>query len=176
MEHPAYLPVLSCIQHNLKPRSSSPAPQQWRSLGPQSFAFRRFYSPLKAVQQSRIGHSVDLHVIRLVEVRSRIGNPRRPLRVVGENQQTPARLVQSPQRSDPPQIRGQKGMLLNAVPALTLLLTRSRSRRRWRRLHLAVSIRQPLPHFLRIVLERPVAALISDTSVLIHDIQPLRPC
>jgi len=41
--------------------------------------------------------------------------------------------------------------------------------------HLAIPLSQPCAHFRRLVIERPHSAAVGDSSVLIDDVQPLRP-
>ena len=52
-------------------------------------------------QQILIYHTINLHMIGLIHVASRIRNPCGPCRIVGQQQQTFAGFIQSPNRSDP---------------------------------------------------------------------------
>ncbi len=42
-------------------------------------------------------------------------------------------------------------------------------------LDFAVALRQPGAHFFRVILERPVAAFVGDTSAFVNNVEPLRP-
>src|ERR1700733_2820738 len=59
-------------------------------------------------EQTIVRYAIDLHVIFLVQMTGRVGDPGRPLRIIGQEQQAFAGLIQSTDRTDPRQARVQQ--------------------------------------------------------------------
>ena len=101
----ANLPVAALVEHDFQPRVLLAGAQQRSGFRVQRGTFAIDDAFPHRPQLRCIGDAIDLHVIGLVRPACRIGDARRPLRIVAEQQQPFAGLVQPTDRGDEADVR-----------------------------------------------------------------------
>jgi len=116
IEHAPDLSVLAFVECNFDPGALFTRAEDAGTLGLEKFTVRHFDAPLQCFHQSGIGDHAELDVIGLVEMRSGIGDASGPLRIIREEQQALAGLVEAADGGNPGKIQREKR--INGVATL----------------------------------------------------------
>ncbi|KAG1537330.1 hypothetical protein G6F50_014886 [Rhizopus delemar] len=111
--------VAALVEAHLQPCGLVAAAQHAHGLGSEELAFV-LHARLQRHQRGVIGHAIHLHVVGLDRSGLRIGQARGPLRIIAEQQQPFAGLVQPPDRCDPRQAGTIKAAIHGVAAALIL--------------------------------------------------------
>jgi len=109
-EHPADLAVAALVEHDCEPGVAPAGPEHGRRPRAQALAVDH-EARREAREHGLVGHAVDLHVIGLLDAGGRIEKTLRPARVVGEEEQPLARLVEAADRGDERQVEALEAVI-----------------------------------------------------------------
>ena len=119
-EHPAQMPVAALHQSELEPGISFALAQQARTLHAQHLAITRDHAFVQARECDGRWDPFDLHVIGARDLMQGGEYRCRPFRIVGEQQQPFAGLIETAHRRDPRQRTVGEAAIHGVAPAFVL--------------------------------------------------------
>ncbi len=111
--------IAALVEDHLQPCGLVATAQYAHGTGGEELALVLHAGP-QCRQRRVIGQAINLHVVGLVRPGLRVGQARRPLRIVAEQQQPFTGLVQAPDRRDPRQPRAIETAVDGVAAALVL--------------------------------------------------------